>query len=103
VRIVVVAVIWRELVVPDDLARLRPQGEHRGGVEVVPGTALRRPRRGIADAPVGEIELRIIGAGDPARAATDLPGIAVLWPRIVAFLAARRNGVAPPYLPPLLG
>ena len=96
--VVVVRVVRRELVVPDDLAGLRPQREHRGGVEVVARAALRGPRRGIADAPVHEIELRIIGPGDPRRAAPDLPGIVVLWPGVVALLAARGNRIAAPEL-----
>ena len=97
-RVVVVGVVRRELVVPDDLAGLRPQRQHRGGVEVVARPRLRRPRRRIADAPVHEVELRIVRAGDPGRAAADLPRIGVLRPGLVALLAARRNGVAAPQL-----
>src|SRR5947208_12256568 len=37
-------------------------------------------------------------AGDPRRAAADFPGVVVLRPGVVAFLAARRDGVAPPEL-----
>src|SRR5205085_12206188 len=60
--------------------------------------ALRRPWRRIADAPVHEVELRIVGARDPRRAAADLPGVVVLRPGVVAFLATRRDRVAAPEL-----
>src|SRR5207302_6965468 len=55
-------------------------------------------RRGIADAPVHEVELRIVGPRDPRRAAASLPGVVVLRPGFVALLAARRNRVAAPQL-----
>ena len=96
--VVVIGVVRRELVVPDDLARLGPKREHGRRVEVVARPPLRRPRRGIADAPVHEIELRIVGARDPGRATASLPGIAVLRPGFVALLAARRNRVAAPQM-----
>src|SRR5207302_10420797 len=95
---VVIGVVRRELVVPDDLARPGPKREHRRRVEVVARPPLRSPRRGIANAPVHEIELRIVGPRDPGRAAASLPGIVVLRPGFVALLAARRNRVAAPQM-----
>ena len=95
-RVVVVGVVGRELVVPDDLAGLGPDRQHRRGVQVVAGPRLRRPRRRIARSPVHEIELRIVGARDPGRAAADLPGVAVLRPGLVSLLAASRDRVAAP-------
>ena len=97
-RVVVVGVARRELVVPDDLASLGPKRQHGGCVEIVAGPRLRRPRRRIPDSPIGEIELWVIGSGDPARPAADLPGIVVLRPGLVALLAARGNRVAAPQL-----
>src|SRR6185295_2597762 len=94
--VVVVGVVRSELIVPDDLAGLGPHGEHGRGVQVVPGARLRSPGRGVACSPEHEVELRVVGAGDPRRAAADLPGIAVLRPGLVAFLPARRDGVAAP-------
>ena len=83
---------------PDDLAGLRAQREHGRSVEVVARPGLRRPWRRIADTPIGQVKLGIIGTGDPARSAAGLPGIAVLRPRLIALLAARRDCVSPPQL-----
>ena len=77
-RVVVVDVVRRELVVPSKRARVGVERDHRGGVEVVA-----RPLRAgvigtdIAHAPVGEIELRIVGAGQPDRSAAVLPGLGI--------------------------
>src|SRR5215216_2228024 len=81
---------------PGDLAGLRPQRQHRGGVEIVARPRLRRPRRRIADAPIGEVEIGIVGAGDPTGAAADLPGVGVLRPGFVSRFAPRGDGVAAP-------
>src|SRR5262249_30654579 len=43
-------------------------------------------------------ELGVVGAGDPGRAAPDLPGIVVLRPGLVALFAAGGDGVAPPQM-----
>src|SRR5262249_57873695 len=45
----------------------------------------------------------IVGARHPSRAAANLPGVVVLRPGLVALLAARRDGVAPPQMLPGLG
>src|SRR5262249_12313002 len=50
---------------------------------------------GVADAPIDQVELGIVGAVLPGRAAAVLPGV-VLGPGLRARLARRRNGVAPP-------
>src|SRR3984893_11043746 len=65
---------------------------------MVAGSGLRRPGRRIAGPPIDEIELGIVGAGDPARSSADLPGVGVLRPSLVPLLAARRNGISAPKL-----
>src|SRR5262249_57158942 len=90
--VVVVGIVGRELVVPDDLAGRRPQGQHRRGVEIVAVAALRRPRCRIAYAPIHQIELGVVGARDPGRAAADLPGIIVLRPAVGTLFTAGWDG-----------
>ena len=56
---------------------------------------------GIARAPVERVELRVVGAGDPRRAAAVLGVLgahAAFTPGIVTGLARRRYGVAAPHL-----
>src|SRR5262249_8009212 len=94
----VVDVVWRELVVADDLAGLRAYCEYGRGVEAV--AAFARPRvvgLGVAGAPVDQIEFGIVGAGAPGRAAAVLPGV-VVGPGLRAGLARRRNRITPPEL-----
>ena len=63
-----------------------------------PARVCDRPRRRIAGTPEHQVELRVVGAGDPGRAAAHLPGIVVLRPGLVALLAAGRDGVLAPEL-----
>src|SRR5262245_2575903 len=76
-RVVVPVVVRDLLVVPLELAVVRVEGEHRRRVEVVTGprTAPIIIRRGVCRAPVDEVQRRIVGAGHPAAAAAELPGV----------------------------
>src|SRR5207248_1219180 len=46
------------------------------------------------DAPIGEVEVRVIRAGNPYGAAADLPGIS--GPGLIAGLARTWNGIEAP-------
>src|SRR5262245_57247418 len=81
---------------PDDLAGCGPDGEHRAGIEIITLTEFSIPRATVARAPIDQIKVRIVGASQPRRPATVLPGIA--RPGITARLTRRRNGVAAPAL-----
>ncbi len=48
-------------------------------------------RRRIAGAPIGEVALRIVGAGDVERAAAGAPGVGLVLPGLAAGLARRRD------------
>ena len=73
----------RELVVPPELAGVRVERDDRIGVEVVAGP-LRAVVVGadVADAPVGQVELRIVGARQPDRPAAVLPGLGIADGRV---------------------
>ena len=94
--VVVEHVVRRELVVPGDLAGLRPAAP-----AAMPCRGCRRaavagiPRSGIAGAPIDQVKIGIVGAGDPGRAAAVQVGVA-RGPGVAAFLAGARNGVAAP-------
>ena len=49
---------------------------------------------GVPDAPIEQVQVGIVGAGEPDRAASPLPGIA--FPSVVVGLAGPRNGVEAP-------
>ena len=75
--IVIELVVRRELVIPFQLAGVGVQRDHRTAVEIVAHAdiaVLIRAR--VADAPIGEVERRIVGARHPYRCAAGLPGIA---------------------------
>src|SRR5215468_6560351 len=93
-RVIVERILRRGLVIPDALTGLRPHREHRVGEQIVALAGARVPGRRIADAPIDEIELRIIGAGHPARATTG--ELRIAFPALGARLALGRNGVGPP-------
>src|SRR5262249_31212115 len=94
--IIIVRVIWRELIVPDNLAGFGPEGEHRGAIEIVPLAELGIPRAAVARAPIDQVKVRIVGASQPGRPATMLPGIA--RPGVATRLTGSRNSVAAPEL-----
>ena len=77
------------------------QRDGRRGVERRVATLLprldRHPRLGLRDAPVGEIEIGIVAAGDPGVAA-GAHAIGHRAPRIAAGLAGARDGVELPQL-----
>src|SRR5439155_21097356 len=68
-------------------------------VEIVSGASVAIPIGArIADAPISEVQLRIVRAGYPYRAASGLPGVP--GPGLVAGLAGSRYGIeAPDFLP----
>ena len=96
-RVVVELVVRRELEMPLELTGVGVERDDRFAVEVVAGAAIAVPvGTRIADAPVGQIEIGIVGAGHPDRAAAGLPRIA--GPRLVSALARTGNGVEAPGL-----
>src|SRR5262249_24124589 len=79
-----------------DFAGLRPNCQHAGCVQAVElGPRPWIVRLVIADAPVDEIELRIVRAGSPRRSAALLPPVA-LGPGLRPRFATRGNRVAAP-------
>src|SRR5690348_9543958 len=80
---------------PLQLARVRIEREERAGVQVVARPALAVPVRvRVADAPIEQVQLRIVGARQPRRAAAALPDLA--FPRVAARLAGSGNRVEAP-------
>ena len=79
---------------PFDLAGLRVERKHRAGIEVVARTHRRIERAGVADAPINRVQLGVIGAGDPGRSATELPGVAL--PGVSAGLVGAGYRMGPP-------
>jgi len=69
--------------------------QQRAGVEVISGADVAVPVGSrVADAPVQEVQSRVIGAGQPGRAAARLP--ALLAPGLVPRLAGSGDRVGPP-------
>ena len=88
-------VVRRELEVPPHLARVAVQREHRVGVQVVAQPHLAAVvGAGVAGAPVDEVELGIVRAGDPGRRPAGAPRVA--QPRLVVGMIGPRNRVRPP-------
>ena len=80
----------RVLKIPLDITARGIERKYRAGVEVVARSQVTVPvRRGVADRPVQQIELGIVGAGQPGRAAACLPAISA--PGVAARLAGRRD------------
>src|SRR5258708_1304107 len=79
-----------------DVAGVGMEGEDRGGVEMGAGANGRIERAGIADTPIDRVQFRIVGAGDPCRSATELPGVAL--PGIAAGFIRGGNGVSTPQM-----
>ena len=81
--VVVVIVVRRELEVPLELARVGVERDDAVGVQIVAGTLRRVPvGAGIADAPIREIERRVVRAREPHRRAAVLPRVAAIRPRL---------------------
>ena len=70
-------------------------GEHRVRVEVVAEPHVAVPvRAGVAGAPVDEVEVGVVGAGDPARRAAGAPRLA--GPGLVVGMVGAGNGPRAP-------
>src|SRR5262249_41363380 len=81
---------------PLDRSVRRVQRKQRARIEIVTGPDVAvEIRPGIADAPVEKVQLRIVGTGQPGRAAAVLPAV-LLLPRLGTGLAWRRHGPAAP-------
>src|SRR5262245_49170578 len=86
--VVVAVVVGGVLEEPLHLAGRRVESDRAVGEQVVA-----RPVRGIvarrrvASAPIGEVGLRIVGAGHVERAAAGLPGVLLVLPGLAAGLA----------------
>src|SRR5438477_203385 len=96
------------LVVPAQLSSVRIQGDDAGGVQIhiltlIASGLSRQPlrvveiRRGVACAPIEHVQVRIVGARQPRRAATEFPAIAL--PGLIAFLTRTRDHVPAPRQP----
>src|SRR5262245_60269462 len=95
--VIIAVVVRRVLVPPGDLAARRVEGDRARRVEIVAGAALRIiARHRIAGAPIGQIALRIVGAGDIERAAAGLPGVVLVLPGLVPGLARCRDRMGLP-------
>ena len=80
---------------PFQLAAVRIQGEERAGVEVVSRTNVSVViRPGIPRAPVEQVQLGIVRAGQPGRGSAVLPRVAS--PRLRPGFARRRHGPEAP-------
>src|SRR5205085_1356420 len=88
VGVPVVDVVRRELEVPAGLAGVDVDGDERRRVEVVPLARVAVPVRArVAGAPVDQPQRRIVGAGQPRRAAAVHPAVA--GPAFAARFAGR--------------
>src|SRR5215475_6886113 len=94
-------VIPMVLMMAFDFASISVQSEHRRGIEVIPSMHIARPRRSVARAPVGQVELRIEVASNPDRYPTSFPRL--LGPGIVARFSRAWNRIGLPHLLPGLG
>src|SRR5262249_55557223 len=95
--VIVAVVIRRVLVPPRDLAVRRIECDRARRIEIVAGPALRIvARHRIAGAPIGQIGLWIVGAGDIEGAAAGLPGVVLVLPGLVPRFARSGNGISPP-------
>src|ERR1700736_5295196 len=79
---------------PFDLAGIRFERKHRAGVEIVAGPYCQVERPRVADAPINRVQLRVVGAGDPGRSASQFPGVTL--PGVAAGLIGARDGIGPP-------
>src|SRR5262245_60645449 len=86
--------MWRELVVPFELARIDVQGHEGRRVEVVALSRLTGAREGSAGGVVDQIQVRIVGAGRPESTAAGLPRIT--WPRLIARFARSWGDIEAP-------
>src|ERR1700723_3621567 len=90
---VVIAVVVRAVLeVPLHLAGGGVERDRAFGEQIVAGPVGGIvARRRIAGAPIGEIGLRIVGAGDVEGAASRAPSLGLVLPGLAARLAGRRH------------
>src|SRR5215207_366128 len=95
--VVVPQVVRVVLIVPAYLAVVRVHGDDAVGVEVVAlADASVEVGRRVAGPPVQEVQLRVVGAGDPAVSTTPCPGFTFGGPGLGTGLPGLRNRVAAP-------
>src|SRR5439155_12311474 len=103
VAVDVIDVVRRVLEIAVNLAGLRTNGENARRVEAVERFSRTWiVRLGVANAPVDEIELRVVRARSPGWPAAVLPRVGILRPRFRTRLAWRRNRVPRPQFFPCL-
>src|ERR1700681_3198155 len=91
-RIIVAVVVGGVLEVPLHLAGRGIEGDGAFREEIVAGTVGGIvSRRRIAGSPIGEVGLRIVGAGDVERAAAGPPCLGLVLPGLAARLARGRD------------
>ena len=91
----IVRVMWRELEMPLELARVGIDRHQAARVQIVAGAHVAiHARPGVARAPIDQVQIGIVGSGDPCGPAAALPRVA--RPGISARLAFGRNGVKAP-------
>ena len=95
-RVVVKFIVRRKLIKPFQLACICIERDHGAAIEIVAAAVVAVPvRTGISDAPIGQVEIRIVGSGNPHGSSTVHPGVG--RPGVVAGLAGPRNGVEAPH------
>ena len=88
-------VMGSELEVPLQFSAVGIERDQRVGVEVVALAHLSVPiRTGVSRAPVNQVQIGIVGAGDPSRGRAALP--TVTRPGFVARLSRARDGPEAP-------
>src|SRR5262249_2535080 len=96
-RVVVRFVVRRNWEMPFQLAGIRIECDNRIAVQIVAAAVVTVViRTWVADAPIREVCLRVIGASDPNRCSAMLPGVFV--PSFVSRLAWSRNRIEAPCL-----
>src|SRR5678815_3909401 len=82
---------------PFQIPGIRIESDNGVCIKIVTRTAIAIPiGSGVADTPVHQIEIRIVGSGCPNRTAASLPGVTA--PCLAAGLTGRRNRVKAPEL-----
>ncbi len=73
-RVIVVGVARCELEIPLEFPGIRVEGDGRIRVQVIAGSLFRVPvRTGISGAPIGQVEIGIVGTGNPDGSAAMFP------------------------------
>src|SRR6202043_3924548 len=102
--VIVHRVVRRVLMIPLDLAGRGIDGERAVGVEIVAravgGIVFRRR---ISGAPIGDVGVGIVGAGDVEGAAAGLPGVVLVLPGLAARIAGGGDRIGLPLRVAALG